>query len=53
MDFSEDLGGGITLDMVAIPGDKFMMGSPEVEGENNEKPQYKVIVQLFLWASTQ
>ncbi len=33
--------------MVAIPGDKFMMGSSEVEGENNEKPQYEVIVQPF------
>ena len=47
LDFSEALGGGITLDMVAIPGDKFMMRSPEVEGENNEEPQHKVIVQPF------
>ena len=47
MDFSEDLGGGITLHMVAIPGDKFMMGLPEVEGENSVKLQHEMIVQLF------
>ncbi len=45
--FTENLGKGITLDMVYIPGGTFMMGSPEGEGENNEKPQHEVTVQAF------
>lgn len=45
--FTENLGNDITLDMVAIPGGTFMMGSPDGEGENNEKPQHKVTVQAF------
>lgn len=38
---------GITLDMVAIPGGTFMMGSPKGEGYNSEKPQHEVTVQPF------
>ena len=38
---------GITLDMVAIPGGTFMMGSPEGEGYDFEKPQHEVKVQPF------
>ena len=45
--FSEDLGNGIKLDMISIPGGKFMMGSPEGEGSNDEKPQHEVTVQAF------
>ena len=45
--FTEDLGNGITLDMVAIPGGEFMMGSPLGEGSNLEKPQHKVKVSSF------
>ncbi len=45
--FTEDLGNGVTLDMVAIPGGTFMMGSPEGKGHNSEKPQHKVKVQPF------
>ncbi|NJM73838.1 MAG: SUMF1/EgtB/PvdO family nonheme iron enzyme [Scytonema sp. RU_4_4] len=45
--FTEDLGEGIALEMVAIPGGKFMMGSPEGEGYENEKPQHEVTVQSF------
>ncbi len=36
--FSEDLGNGVKLDMVAIPGGTFMMGSPDNEEYNT--PQY-------------
>lgn len=32
--FKEDLGNGITLDMVAIPGGTFTMGSPSNEMYN-------------------
>ncbi|BAY29336.1 hypothetical protein NIES2107_11770 [Nostoc carneum NIES-2107] len=45
--FSEDLGEGITLEMVAIPSGKFMMGSPEGEGYELEKPQHEVTVPSF------
>ncbi|MDJ0746835.1 MAG: formylglycine-generating enzyme family protein [Xenococcaceae cyanobacterium MO_167.B27] len=45
--FTEDLGNGVTLDMVEIPGGRFMMGSPEGEKGNNEKPQHEVSVPSF------
>jgi formylglycine-generating enzyme required for sulfatase activity/predicted ATPase len=35
------------LDMVAISGGTFMMGSPEGEGYDSEKPQHEVTVQPF------
>ncbi len=45
--FSEDLGDGVNLDMVYIPAGKFMMGSPEGEGSDSEKPQHEVTVPEF------
>ena len=45
--FSEDLEDSVTLEMVAIPGGKFTMGSPEEEGYDSEKPQHKVTVSSF------
>ncbi|MDJ1185037.1 SUMF1/EgtB/PvdO family nonheme iron enzyme [Roseofilum casamattae] len=45
--FREDLGDGVFLDMVAIPGGKFLMGSPKGEGLDNEKPQHWVTVPPF------
>jgi serine/threonine protein kinase len=41
--FIEDLGNGVTLDMVSIPGGTFMMGSPESEKErrDDEGPQHR------------
>ena len=47
--FSEDLGNGITLEMVEIPNGTFMMGSPESEkGRYDwESPQHQVTVPLF------
>ncbi len=44
---TEKLGHDISLDMVAIPGGKFMMGTPKGEGEKAEKPQHEVTVQAF------
>ncbi|WP_414581023.1 SUMF1/EgtB/PvdO family nonheme iron enzyme [Scytonema sp. PCC 10023] len=45
--FTESLPNDVLLDMVAIPGGTFMMGSPEGEGRNTEKPQHEVTVQPF------
>ena len=47
--FTEDLGNGITLEMVQIPGGKFLMGSPDSESErgSDESPQHPVTVQPF------
>ena len=47
--FEEDLGNGVTLAMVSIPGGRFLMGSPETETgrKNNESPQHQVTVAPF------
>jgi len=47
--FSEDLGNGVILEMVKIPGGTFLMGSPETEEGHteNESPQHQVTVQPF------
>lgn len=37
----------VTLEMVAIPGGTFIMGSPEEEGDDYEKPQHQVTLQPF------
>ena len=47
--FTEDLGNGVTLEMVEIPGGTFIMGSPESEAKRdlNESPQHQVTVPSF------
>jgi formylglycine-generating enzyme required for sulfatase activity len=47
--YVEDLGNGIELEMVLIPGGSFMMGSPEdeLERRDSESPQHPVNIQLF------
>jgi eukaryotic-like serine/threonine-protein kinase len=47
--FAEDLGNGVTLDMVQIPKGTFLMGSPEREAQRyeNESPQHQVKVPEF------
>lgn len=47
--FEEDLGNGVTLEMVQIPGGTFTMGSPAGEAErySNESPQHQVTVPGF------
>ncbi|MGK7895237.1 MAG: SUMF1/EgtB/PvdO family nonheme iron enzyme [Xenococcus sp. (in: cyanobacteria)] len=45
--FTEDLGNYIKLEMIPIRGGKFMMGSPEGEGNDDERPQHEVTVQDF------
>lgn len=47
--FTEDLGAGVTLDMVEIPAGSFRMGSPQSEKERfgEEGPQRNVTVPAF------
>ena len=49
--FTEDLGNGVILEMVAIPGGKFMMGSPtsKPERDDSETPQHpREIAPFFI-----
>src|SRR5262249_27440317 len=50
--YTEDLGGGLKLDLVYIPDGSFTMGSPENELERNkdEGPQHRVTLRGF-WTS--
>ncbi len=47
--FAEDLGNGVTLEMVKIPSGTFLMGSPETEKghQSTESPQHQVTVKSF------
>lgn len=47
--FVEDLGAGVGLEMVLIPGGSFMMGSPEdeLERRDDESPQHEVNIKPF------
>jgi formylglycine-generating enzyme required for sulfatase activity len=56
--FTEDLGNGVTVEMIAIPGGAFSMGAPttEAESRDNERPQHRVTIQPFYmgkYAATQ
>jgi formylglycine-generating enzyme required for sulfatase activity len=44
---AEELSKGITLEMVLIPGDTFMMGSPIFKGDADERPQHQVTIEPF------
>lgn len=45
--FVEELSKDITLEMIAIPAGTFMMGSPEFEGDADERPQHQVAIAPF------
>ena len=47
--YEEDLGNGVILEMVEIPGGTFLMGSPESEEgrDSDESPQHQVTVPSF------
>ncbi|MEC4816480.1 MAG: SUMF1/EgtB/PvdO family nonheme iron enzyme [Scytonema sp. PMC 1069.18] len=45
--FQENLGEGITIEMVVIPGNTFMMGSALGEGYETERPKHEVTIPPF------
>jgi formylglycine-generating enzyme required for sulfatase activity len=47
--FAEDLGAGVTLEMVMVPGGTYLMGSPDTEKQRfgEEGPQHNVEVPGF------
>ncbi len=47
--FQENLGNGVLLEMIAIPGGTFLMGSPDNEPERDDRegPQHQVTIQPF------
>jgi formylglycine-generating enzyme required for sulfatase activity len=45
--FTETLGHGITLEMIAIPGGTFLMGAPKGESDDDERPQHEVTIPPF------
>jgi hypothetical protein len=45
--FAEVLAPGVDLHMVSIPGGSFQMGSPDGEGNDDERPQHLVNVSPF------
>ncbi|MBR8829074.1 MAG: SUMF1/EgtB/PvdO family nonheme iron enzyme [Gomphosphaeria aponina SAG 52.96 = DSM 107014] len=53
--FSANIGNGITIDFVSIPGGTFLMGSPADEEErlDSESPQHQVTVSPFFMGKYQ
>jgi formylglycine-generating enzyme required for sulfatase activity/predicted nucleotidyltransferase len=45
--FVEELASGVTLEMVAVPGGRFLMGSRAGRGYADEEPQHSVKVPAF------
>lgn len=48
----EDLGGGVTLELVAVPGGSFQMGSRHEGGYEDERPVHPVFMRPFWLART-
>lgn len=46
--FTEDLGNGISLEMLMIPAGAFQMGSPPRQGNTDEHPQHFVMIKSFM-----
>ncbi len=45
--YAENLGNEVILEMVAIPGSTFMMGSKDDDGDADERPQHEVTLKPF------
>jgi len=48
--FALDLGNKVKLEMIAIPGGSFWMGSPDGVGSDDERPRHQVAIEPF-WMS--
>ncbi len=46
--FTEDLGNGVSLDMILVPSGMFQMGSPPHHGDPDEQPQHFVTFKSFM-----
>jgi len=46
--FVEEMGHGVILELIAIPGGAFLMGSAQGRGYDDERPQHRVKVAPFL-----
>ena len=42
-----DLGNRVILELLRVPAGKFMMGSPDVQGDSDERPQHQVTLSEF------
>ncbi len=45
--FAEELSKNVALAMISIPGGTYIMGSPESEGDADERPQHQITVEPF------
>ncbi|HEY2981261.1 MAG TPA: formylglycine-generating enzyme family protein [Anaerolineales bacterium] len=50
--FTEDIGNGVSLDLIVIPAGAFQMGSPRRLGSKEEQPQHFVNLQSFMLGRT-
>ncbi|NJM17545.1 MAG: formylglycine-generating enzyme family protein [Richelia sp. RM2_1_2] len=55
LQFVEDLGNGVELEMVLLRGGTFAMGAPEIEegSSNSERPQHEVTIPTFFMGKYQ
>ncbi len=51
--FTEDLGSGVTLEAISIPGGEFVMGSTNEEAGAYERPHHKVTLEPFFMGKYQ
>jgi formylglycine-generating enzyme required for sulfatase activity len=49
---TEDLGSGVSLDLIVIPAGAFQMGSPPHHGNEDEHPQHFVTIKSFMMGKT-
>lgn len=45
--FEENIGSGVVMEMVSVPSGDFMIGSPNDDGDSDEKPQQQLTLTPF------